>query len=577
MTDTPKDPMKQRPGTGAQPSKRPAATIDLQATEIERRDIPRADEAGTTDQEKMASAPPEAAEPKVDTAGAAKPEAEAPAGATTGSARAAEAKPSPRPAASPPAKIAGRPSAAAAFVSHLLAGVAGAALAIFGADYAANTFGLSIPTYSSGQVEQLARRMGALEQDSKERSGDAAANLLREQLLALQVKVEQTAGATAVVDSLQTQQKQLLDRAAKVDQLLASQPAMQDVNGRVGKLEDQFKMMAQSGAAGKGGDAGQMAALVAKVDSIGINLDAHLGDMRKSLLGDLQKQSAHFEDRLAEIDKGMSVETIKASSKTLSDEIVGLKAGAEKIRQDIATVATGNQQLREDLATLQATTTAIKAQVQTQASTFAKTDELTNVNAAATKLQTDLAAIAARDQSREQSANRILLTLELSNLKRAIERGGSYARELASVQKLAPKDMNLSGLQGSAEQGLPTNAALANEFKDLSWGIVNAGSKPADDGSLLGQLWQGARSVVQVRKTGEVGGDSTEAVVARAEARLQTGDLDGTLREAGQLTGDARKAAQAWMAKLAARLAVDQGIADIEANLVKVMAPAATN
>ncbi len=569
MTNTPKDPAQgsARPGSGPQPSKRPTATIDLQATEIDRRDIPQTGETGASTAD--TAAPKTAAETPKPAADAAK--------ADTSSKPAAGKSEKAASAPMGPPPIARKSSGAAGFFSHLVAGVAGAALAIFGADYAANTFGLTIPTYSAGQVDQLARRMSAMEQDTKEHSADAANNLLREQVEALKVKVEQTAGKTAAVDGLETQQKQLLERAAKVDQMLGSQPAMQDVNGRVGKLEDQFKMMAQSGATGQGGSVGQVAALVAKVDLIGVNLDQHLAEMRKSLLGDLQKQSAHFEDRLTEIDKGMSVDTIKATSKSLSDEIVGLKAAGEKLKQDITAVASGNTHLGQDLAALQATAAAMKAQLTTQAGTFAKTDDMTTVNATAAKLQADLAAITARDQSRELSAGRILLTLELSNLKRAIESGSNYAKELATVQKLAPKELNLSGLQANAEKGLPTNAVLAGEFKDLTWGIINASNKPSDDASLLGQLWQGASSVVQVRKVGDVAGDSTEAIIARTEARLQAGDLDGTLREAGHLKADARKTAEPWMAKLAARLAVDQGIADIEANLVKVMAPQGTN
>ena len=568
MTNTPKDPAQgsARPGSGPQPSKRPTATIDLQATEIDRRDIPQTGAAGpsTTD----TAAPKAAAETPKPAPDATKADP---------SSKPASGKTEKTASAPMPPPVARKSSGAAGFFSHLMAGVAGAALAIFGADYAANTFGLTIPTYSAGQVDQLARRMSTLEQDTKEHSADAANNLLREQVEALKVKVEQTAGKTAAVDGLETQQKQLLDRTAKIDQMLGSQPALQDVNGRVGKLEDQFKMMAQSGAAGQGGSVGQVAALVAKVDLIGVNLDQHLGEMRKSLLGDLQKQSSHFEDRLTEIDKGMSVDTIKATSKSLSDEIVGLKAAGEKLKQDIATVASGNTQLGQDLAALQATASAMKTQLTAQAGTFAKTDDMTTVNATASKLQADLAAISARDQSRELSAGRILLTLELSNLKRAIESGSNYAKELATVQKLAPKELNLSGLQANAEKGLPTNAALTGEFKDLTWGIINASSKPSNDGSLLGQLWQGASSVVQVRKVGDVAGDSTEAIIARTESRLQAGDLDGTLREAGQLKADARKTAEPWMGKLAARLAVDQGIADIEANLVKVMAPQGSN
>ena len=550
MTDNPLDPKRS--------GKRPAATIDLQATEIGRSDIPGAGESseakvemGSTEHESASSAKPADA-------------------------------PEPEPAKAPPPPAAVRVksgSGAGSFVSHLLAGVAGAGLAIFGADYLANTIGLSLPTYSAGQVEGLSRRLETLEQTTKERTGDAATSLLREQVDALKVKVEQAAAVTTTVDAVQTQQKQIADRAAKLEQALSTQPPGNETASRIGKLEDQFKLMAQAGAAGQSGNAGTMAALIAKVESMGTNLDAHLDETRKSLQADLQKQSTHFETRLAEVDKSMSVDTLKASGKSLSDQIVTLRADGDKLHQDIATVAAGNDALRKELAALTETTTALKTKIEADASTFAKSQQLSDVNATAIKLQSDVAAIAARDQSREQGANRILLTLQLANLKRAVERGGAYAKELAEVKRLAPKGLDLAALDAGADKGLPTNALLASEFKDVTWSILNADSKPSGDGSLLGELWQGARSVVQVRRTGEVAGDSTDAILARTEVKLQAGDLDGTLREAAQLKGEPRKTAEPWLARLAGRLAVDQAMADVETGLAKLMgpAPAATN
>jgi hypothetical protein len=193
------------------------------------------------------------------------------------------------------------------------------------------------------------------------------------------------------------------------------------------------------------------------------------------------------------------------------------------------------------------------------------------------KVQTDMAAIGSRDQTREDSANRILLTLELANLKRAVERGGPYAKELADVKRLAPKTLDLSAIGPAAETGLPTLTALQNEFHSLTQTILDADQAPPTDDSLLDQLWTGAKSVVHVRRTGDVPGDSTEAILARTEARLNDGDLGSALREASALKGGARTAAQPWMTKVATRLAVDQDIADIETGLKKVMAPQATN
>ncbi len=561
MTDKPNDPNKlgARPATGPQAGKRPSATIDLQATEIDRRDMPAGGEAK-----------PSAAEPAATTStqeSAAKPDESRPSSAKSGDGK--SVPPIPPQAA---AKAPRRSSGIGGFITHMLAGVAGAAAAVFGADYLAN-IGFTIPTTSAGQVEQLGRRLANLELINKESGAAPTTNLLKEQIEAMKAQLAPAAAAPAAIDNLAAQQKQLADRAAKLEQLLAAQAAETGPTERIAKLEDQFKLMAQSGANGQGGQPGQMAALVTKLDTIGATLDERLAEMRKSLQGDMQKQSAHFEDRLGEVDKGMAFETLKAGSKTLSDEIVGMKAANEKLGQDIATVGAGTQQLRQDLAALKASTTDLASQLQAATGSFAKTDQLSSVNATTSKIQADLAAIAARDQSREQGANRILLSLQLANLKRVVERGGAFAKELAEVKRIAPKELDLSTLDANAETGLPTNTELASEFKAMTWSLVTAGAAPAEDGSLIGQLWQGARSVVQVRKTGNVAGDGADAIVARTEARLQTGDLEGALREVGQLKGDARKAAEPWMAKLVARLSLEQGLAGVEASLVKLMGP----
>jgi len=563
MSDNIKDPKKPGSQPGSQAGKRPTATLDLQATEIERRDIPGAEpDKPATDAKLGAKAdamkeePAKAAPQKPDEGITAKPA---------------------KPAASAAKTTARTGSGAGNFVSHLLAGFAGAGLAIFGADYLANTIGLALPTYSAAQVDQLSRRMATLEQSGKENNGDATTSLMREQLDALKVKVEQTAATTSTLGTLQADQKQLADRAAKLEQgLNAVAPSVQ-TDQRVGKLEDQFKMLAQAGAAGQAGNAGIMASLIAKVDGIGANLDTHLDEMRRGLQSDLQKQSTHFETRLSEVDKSMSVDTLKASSKALSDQIVGLRADGDKLRQDIATVTAGNENLRKDLAALQQSSSDLKTKIETDAATFAKSQQLTDANATTAKLQADVAAITARDQSREQGANRILLSLQLASLKRAVDSGGPYAKELAEVKRGAPKSLDLSALDAGAEKGLPTTVMLTSQFKDLTWSILNADAKPSGDGSLLGELWKGATSVVQVRRTGEVSGDGTDAIVARTEAKLQAGDLDAAQKSVSQLAGGPRKAAEQWMANLAGRLAVDQAMTEVEGGLAKMMTPTATN
>lgn len=595
MTDKPSDAGK--PGSrasGQSQARRPQATIDLQATEIERRDLPGDKPAdkpkdsgeapatattGTSEAGKVGQ-PADASmtETAAAEAGAAGATSGAAAGGSGGSGDGGGASRASSSSASKPDNAALPPprqrSGVGGFLSHTLAGIVGAVLALFGGDYLASNLGVEIPTFSANQMQQLTRRVGALEQDAKEHGADAASSALAERMDGLTAKVEQLAALSKSVSDLQAGQQQLTDKTVSLAKAAPVDAALAD---RLAKLEDTIKLLSQPGAGGSTSAVGQMAGLIARLDGVSSNIDARIAELQKSVLTDLQKQGAHFEDRLAQIDKGMSVQTVQATAKQLSDAIVGLKADGEKLRQEIATLTAGDQQMRQDLGALQQSASGLKGEIQGQAQTFVKTDDLAALKGDLGKMQTELAAISGRDQSREDSANRILLSLELANLKRAIERGGAFSRELADVKRLAPKDIDLKALEAGAEQGLPTEASLETSFHDTVRAVLDADRKTAGDGSLMDQLWAGAQSVVHVRKTGEVAGDTAEAILARTEARLKDGDLEGALKEASALKGDARAAAEPWLAKVSARLAVDQAMAGIESSLKKLMAPTTTN
>jgi hypothetical protein len=66
-----------------------------------------------------------------------------------------------------------------------------------------------------------------------------------------------------------------------------------------------------------------------------------------------------------------------------------------------------------------------------------------------------------------------------------------------------------------------------------------------------------------VRPVGEVEGDSARARIARAEARMQDGNLAGAIEALQGLQGDAAEAAQPWVADAQARLAAEEALADL--------------
>ena len=77
----------------------------------------------------------------------------------------------------------------------------------------------------------------------------------------------------------------------------------------------------------------------------------------------------------------------------------------------------------------------------------------------------------------------------------------------------------------------------------------------------MDRAWARLRSLVTVRPVGgDVAGDSPEAHLARAEARLDEGDLAGAVSELEALEGPAAEAAAPWLAGARARVAADQAI-----------------
>jgi uroporphyrinogen-III synthase len=67
-------------------------------------------------------------------------------------------------------------------------------------------------------------------------------------------------------------------------------------------------------------------------------------------------------------------------------------------------------------------------------------------------------------------------------------------------------------------------------------------------------------------------GDDTAAIVARAEARLAAGDLYAAVQQLAALQGPAAAAAQDWLAPANARLAAQQAMAGLTAQLTRAIA-----
>jgi len=186
--------------------------------------------------------------------------------------------------------------------------------------------------------------------------------------------------------------------------------------------------------------------------------------------------------------------------------------------------------------------------------------------AVAGRLSKEIAALGARKAG--AAARGAGLVLAVGQLREALRGSGGYADELAAVRALAGDDPTLTEplatLARHAETGVATRAALRARFSALADRLVRAAVIPPE-GNWVQRTLARLGSLVTVRPVGEVAGETAEAIVARAETRLEAGDLAAAVAELEALKGAPAKLAEPWLEDARARLAVDRAAAALAA------------
>lgn len=258
--------------------------------------------------------------------------------------------------------------------------------------------------------------------------------------------------------------------------------------------------------------------------------------------------AAALADKLTELEK------------LVGDATEASKSGAARADRDVAAVKTETSRFGQRLD-------ALKGDIDERLKGTAKAADVAAVASKLTAFEQDLKGFLKGEGERTSNAARVLLTLEIASLKRAMDRGGPYAAELDAVRKVAGTTLDLASLARYSREGAPTLPALAKDFRRVANAAIDAEAEPAD-ATVLDRLMSGARSIVRVRKAGHDPADaSTEAIVGRMDAALRDGRLGEVLDQGKKLPPKAALAADDWLKKVEARHAVDRSVADIEAVL----------
>ena len=197
-------------------------------------------------------------------------------------------------------------------------------------------------------------------------------------------------------------------------------------------------------------------------------------------------------------------------------------------------------------------------------------ESLDPLNAKLADLEGKLSGVAKAQTDLQTNSKAAALAVSFYNLRRAANEGRPYAAELRSVAQMSPIPLDLGALDARREQGIPSLEQLGAEFNAAANAAVDAENQPADQ-SMASELWSKAKSFIRVRRKGDVPGDTSRAILARVEHRLNAGDLAASIQEAVQLKGPAAAAFSPWLEKLKAKRAADEALARVEATLLTAL------
>jgi hypothetical protein len=321
-----------------------------------------------------------------------------------------------------------------------------------------------------------------------------------------------------------------------------------DAGQKVAKLEEQLAQMAAAAKADptRAGYVPQLAQFTSRVGEVETALATRTAALKAELMQQMDQRFSKTGETLETTRSTLSQRTqsVEQSLKAVTDETAALRAGMDTVKLDL--------DKRFAAAAKPADVQSAVASVATKLTT----------------LEQNMQGVVKSEQDRNATAGNILLSLELANLKRALDRGGKYASELAAVRTLAGPKLDLSVLEAQQNAGVPSLATLGTELAGVAHGMLDAESEP-QNASITDRLLSGAKSIVRVRKVDFSATDqSTEAVIARMEQSLKEGRMADTVEESKKLapkaiTADAAK----WLERIKSRAAIDTALSALDASL----------
>jgi hypothetical protein len=245
----------------------------------------------------------------------------------------------------------------------------------------------------------------------------------------------------------------------------------------------------------------------------------------------------------------------------LERQVAEVKAGTTQTEQlakslsDLQVAAGGRELLAQSIRDIQSSTAATQGEV-----------ERLSGQVAAFGGRLDQVDVALADK-RQQALRAEAIVLGVGQLRARLATSKPFAKELSALRGLVGGDAEmvavLDQLQPFADAGVPTPEDLSQDFARMAPALVRS-AVVGDGQSWWRQALYHVESVISIRRVGEdIAGDSTDAVVARAEGKVDEGDLSGAVSALQALSGLSAEMASPWIEDAGHRIAADAAETDL--------------
>lgn len=262
---------------------------------------------------------------------------------------------------------------------------------------------------------------------------------------------------------------------------------------------------------------------------------------------------------MATSDNGMLSDQIRQQARAISDlegQVAGLNdlaAAQDGLSADLTTLNDGLADVSGRLAALEnlprgegiSSVPAIVAYEAELQNLRAQITDMTDI--AQTELGAARAEAAAIEENAAAAARAAAARAALARLRTGMENGAPLGAALADLEDAIGGSAPDALL--AAQDGVPTLASLQEQFPDAARAALATARREGVSGEETGGIGGFLRNQFDVRSVTPQDGDSTDAILSRAEHAVRQGRLSDGLAEIGALPEVARADLSDWLAQ----------------------------